>query len=307
MSENLMIKMRDSRKNWSVLKVKIMQIRSADKGSWIFVYEGPNDVGVYEEWVNSLSWRQQFRPLPGVGKDQVLSLCRNLETNAEYASKILYFVDKDFDGLKGMSPQPNLFCTDTYSVENYVVNEGAIRSILNDEFRCAATGCSVEIAIGEFNKLYEQFLTVMHEVNLRIFFAKVLKIKVSSIEESIGKYVDIALTGVKSKVTSAELNKLVPLDCDSEPSISDEIKAVFCKCRPQKDFRGKFAHSFLKAWFDCLYEDRRAKIPQLFTLSQNAMGFSQATLSLRSLASRTPIPSDLSTFLRTHFVGTHVV
>ena len=134
MSNGLVAAARESRHSPAVLKARILGIRSGDIDSWILVYEGKDDVGVYDVWVRAVLPDLAFYPLPGSGKSQVLSLRDNLSRSAEEVrSRILYFVDRDFDDLRGYPQGGDIFCTTSYSIENDLVNETVLRSILDDE------------------------------------------------------------------------------------------------------------------------------------------------------------------------------
>jgi hypothetical protein len=290
-----------SRSSPTVLKARIIAMRSTDTESWIFVYEGKDDVGVYEEWIRAIDDAKEFYPIAGNGKSQVLGLRNSLtHSTPELCRRVLFFIDRDFDGLRGNVVGDDLFCTRTYSVENYLVSREVLRSILLDELRCAHEGDSPQSVIDQFDVLYEQFLAAMADVNLRIFAARSQGIELSSIEDRVTRYVGIALMNVTRTYVQADLANLVPSRTAAVP-ISAAIHQQFAALAPKEDYRGKFAFGFFTQWLQLVSADRRAANPQLFTRSVTAIAVSPQTWSLRSLASRCSVPRELRIFIRSAF------
>ena len=121
MSQNLLQRARESRKSPAALKVKISNLRSRYSSDPIFVVEGVDDVGVYETWLQPFAKGQFLNIIPGAGKEQLLGFRKLLQSDQTGLAKDIYFfVDKDYDGLQDQLPGPDIFCTDRYSVENYL-------------------------------------------------------------------------------------------------------------------------------------------------------------------------------------------
>ncbi|WP_456744867.1 DUF4435 domain-containing protein [Bradyrhizobium sp. USDA 4354] len=46
-----------------------------------------------------------------------------------------FFVDRDFDDFRGFQSDPaTTFCTDQYSIENYLVTREVLEELLKDDF-----------------------------------------------------------------------------------------------------------------------------------------------------------------------------
>ncbi len=67
---------RAQRKNPNVLRLKILKIRGEDPTAFVFVFEGVDDVAVYEEWIRRIIDCPEYESVPAAGKEQILSLAR---------------------------------------------------------------------------------------------------------------------------------------------------------------------------------------------------------------------------------------
>ena len=128
---------RNHRSSGAALKIRVSNVRSRNPTAIIAVVEGPEDIGPYEVWINRISDALSFEFVPGAGKSQLLDFRRRMASDRTGLSRGTYlFVDRDFDGLRGQKEGADIFCTEAYSVENYLVSTTILKSILTDEFRC---------------------------------------------------------------------------------------------------------------------------------------------------------------------------
>ena len=125
---------RNARDKGVVLKTKVLSIRSGYPDLPIIIFEGKTDVGPYEVWIKKIDDSITYIPIVASGKAQSLELY-SMINSGRYQEKFVYFiVDRDFDELRGLPLSPIIFKTCMYSLENYLISSGALRSILNDEF-----------------------------------------------------------------------------------------------------------------------------------------------------------------------------
>jgi hypothetical protein len=78
---DLIKSLRESRKNPNVLKLTLISIKSARPNCLIFVFEGAEDIGVYESWLSRTTSKPTYEPVHGNGKEQLLSLLETLTNN----------------------------------------------------------------------------------------------------------------------------------------------------------------------------------------------------------------------------------
>src|ERR1700733_4654915 len=115
MTDTLIDRAREYRNSGAVLKTKLSQIRSRNPSILILIFEGDSDVGPYEVWLSRICDGLEYQPLPGTGKAQLLDLRRRLAAQPELAKLVYFFVDRDFDDLRGQPAGRDMFCSDCYS------------------------------------------------------------------------------------------------------------------------------------------------------------------------------------------------
>lgn len=288
--------LRRNRKSPAVLKTLIINVRSREKFKPIFVFEGADDVGPYCAWIGRCNNSITFEPLPANGKDQVL-LCRHNLSSSDDALRtgVYFFVDRDFDDLKGFEKGSDIFMTEAYSIENYLVSKQVFESILVDEFKCA--GESIDCALSLFSSIMGTFFEVMSEPNQRIFFARRLSIAMKGgIEEQIKKYVTIELEAVKVLASKDVLKLLIPLEREPSPKEVASLTLEFVELEPALRHRGKFVLAFFYKWLELLADERIKPKQKIFTYSLRPH-FSAQQLSMRSLATRSDLPRGLADFI----------
>jgi hypothetical protein len=290
---------RAGRTSGAALKLQLSNLRSREATKPIFVFEGPTDVGPYETWIHRIiDPPPAYLSLPGAGKDQLLALRQLLVVDLTgLRAHVYFFVDRDFDDLKGQTAGPDIYCTDTYSIENVLASDAVASSILNDEFRCAGAPADHSAAITAYQAVKTQFLQEIRDVNLRIFRSRRLSIPGREIPIA-GRFLAIALTSVTRTYTPGTLQTLIPLDREPTAAECAKVDPDFAALDSENRFRGKFFVHFLMVWLDLLAADRRGPTPAIFSTAAN-IRFSSQQLTLRSLASRSALPTGLSAFVRT--------
>jgi hypothetical protein len=296
MQNNLMERTREYRNSGAVLKVRLSNIRSRDPSILVLIFEGDTDVGPYEVWLSRIDDNLKYQPLAGVGKAQLLDLRRRLSAQPDLARYVYFFVDRDFDDLRGQQTGADLFCTEYYSMENYLVSKRVLASLLNDELRCDPSTSDREKVIALFDDVFPQFLRCMSVINQRLFRAKQLGISGSSIADTINQYVAISLETVTTKLDEDRVVALVGLDREPTPAECAKYDPEFAKLIPEERHRGKFHLGFFLRWIDLLAKEREQHHRHLFSDSRS-LSFSVGNLTLRSLASRSAVPASLGNFV----------
>ena len=289
---------RSHRSSGAVLKVRVSNVRSKNATAIIAVVEGATDVAPYEVWISRISQQLQIEFIPGTGKSQLLDFRRRMkEDRLGLNSGIYLLVDRDFDGLRGQGPAGDMFCTESYSVENYLVSASILRSILTDEFRCTAESDHRDEIVDLFESVLDEFNFCMRDANRRILGARRLGIYGGNIEERISRYVDIALEGVDKTHNEENLRELIRFETEPDLDEVEELNEIFESLDPVLSYRGKFLLAFFMAWLSKLADERKREGQTLFPETASTK-FSTAKLSLRSLASRASLPGGLEDFVR---------
>lgn len=293
---DLATRMREGRRSPAALKAALSHIRSVKSDVAVFVFEGVDDVGIYEVWISRCTVMPVYEPLPGKGKDQLLAFRQMLHADTTgLRDRVFFFVDRDFDGLKGGVPGADIFVLDSYSPENYLASEEVLTSLLNDELRCAGLPVVRNSVVARFNQIKGQFHLLVRDINFRLYLARKCGIRVVSLEDSISRFVSIELSGV-TLVVGASVSDFVQLEREPTMEEVSENFGAFDAFFPSKDYRGKYEIQMFARWVSKLAEDRGEAAPLMFPGQAKAANISVA-LTLRSLAARSLLPPQFSDFI----------
>jgi hypothetical protein len=270
MPQDRIDKMRQGRTIPQVALQKYNQLRSKNPGKLIFAFEGFDDVAFYDAMFISL----------------VLS--RNVAIDSD---KVRYFVDNDFDGLKGHPEGADIYCTPSYSFENLLVDKSTLEILLRGEFRCSDENGDVDVSnvLSMFDSRVNEFNHYMRDVNFLIFYARKTGIKISDITEDLKKYVSVRCDKVAPVASKSEFHNLVGYDATPDPVNMAPYGNEFDKLNPRIEWRGKFIFSFFRKFLMDLKEDRGSKSPKHF-ISRANMSFSPGGDIVRTLASIITVP-----------------
>lgn len=289
--------LRESRKSPSVLKIKVLKIRGDDPNVFIFIFEGIEDVPVYEEWLKRIDCCPRYEPLPGSGKQQLLAYCRSLIASGDPLLKgIYFFVDRDFDPPFNLD---HLFELEAHSIENLLCTEEVLDSILKDEFRRAgAVGERLAIR-GKFNELRTEFSNFCRPVNLHLFIAQRNSIKIIKKPEKTTEIVEVKVNSVSAAYLL--ISDVVQLEDGQEQLELGFWEDEFEKLPSQLKLRGKYMLDMFRRWLRALAEDVKSANPIMFSVRDGHLPGDPSNLSLRRLASSTPVPECLNKFMTDQF------
>ena len=293
--DDLVDRARVARRSGAALKVELANLRSSGGTLIVFVFEGREDVGPYEAWIARIDGELEYATLAGSGKGQLLDLRQRLRSDETGLRKnTFFFIDRDYDLLRGQTLGADVFCTETYSIENALVSGKTLTSILVDEFRMDRERDAVKVIRRHFEVLLDHFLRIMRTPNCRIFCRSLRSDKTGSISETISGYVRIQWDSVSSAYTDDTLSKLIPMSGEAEPG-PDEVK-TFESLDPIRHYRGKHLLSFFLSWLDAFAAAlREGETP--FLAERVSHKFSRGTLNMRNLASRSELPNGLVEFI----------
>lgn len=287
----------DARDRSAVLKLKLMDFRSTSPDVCVFAFEGIDDKVVYFHWIRRIAPDLIYEPFVCQGKNQVLKLKAMLDRDLSgLGRRVYFFVDRDFDELPGHDHSASIFMTETYSVENVLVDEVVLEELLKNELHCHAEADCRQAVIALFGLVYQQFLEVTKETNFRLYLARHCAIaQRSDLPNRIGQIANVELKEVGAGTMLLD----VQIQLEREPTTTEQelCKPEFAALDPRKRYRGKFALLFFKRWLDLLVRDRNSNVSILFPHLQGD-GFKATMSVLDSMAARASIPTGLSNFIR---------
>lgn len=288
---------RKGRKSPGALKVKLSQLRSRFQDLPILIVEGDEDIGPYEAWINRVNNVGVLKLLPGSGKEQLLGLRKLLaQDETGLGDRVCFAVDRDFDDLLGQEPGPDIFCTDRYSVESYVVEEHVVASVLRDELRLEEGSMLFETAIRAYTKTLNELTAALTCVNFRIYCCRRLRIDFLSKIPEIRKFVGVHVMQIVPKVDDQVLADELPVATELPSSLLESLRIDFNSLDPRSRHRGKFLFQFLTCWVEKLLEEARNPSGEVFKDKHN-IKFHSASLTLRSLATRSEMPVGFQEFV----------
>lgn len=292
----LIQEMRDARSVPVVLKTRLAVLRSTSAELLVFVFEGIEDKAIFFHWLNSLAPFLQYEQFVCLGKGKVLDFRELLNRDRFDNNKnVYYFVDHDFDGLRGHEPGPDIFVTDTYSVENQLVTNEVLENVLKVELHCHGEVQCRAAVIARFSSLYSTFLNATRHINQRIFLARKFEIRNSKPwPEKINKLANVSLEAVTE--TNQDVRQLVVLE--REPTSHEVEQSVdeFNALNPAHHYRGKYALAFFSKWLRCLAADRNS-LDSIYFADLDKTNKVSDHIPLDALASKSMPPPKLKLFL----------
>lgn len=291
-------KMRTARNGTAVLKIKLANLKSALPRCNVFAFEGIDDKVVYFHWVKRITPKLQYEPFPCYGKDQVLKLKEMLKRDlGNISENVYFFIDRDFDDLRGELADANTFMSDNYSVENYLVSSDILEELLKNEFHCHGDVTVRASILDMFERMYSDFLLHTQEINLRLFLCRRLRIKLKApLPDKINKIACILPASISpSTFASAEV-----VQAEREPNADEcaSLSEEFAGFDGSQRYRGKFALLFFLKWLENLATDRNSSAPIIFPEPLRGYKVRFQNIGLDSLASKSDTPPGLHCFLR---------
>lgn len=289
--------LRNSRKSPAVLKTRLVNLRSSRPGCIVFAFEGDDDKAAYSQWVRRIRHDLSYEPFVCDGKSGVFDLFDIVERDrGKLKEGIFFFVDRDFDDLRGRTPDPSIFMTDQYSIENYLVTEATLDELLKDDFHCNESPALREEIIPLFRRVYDEFLDVTSELNFRIFVARKRPMKLAnSLPSAIRRLATVNLRSVDVGTDDA-----ATLAVWTETPRDDELAAFRTAFDPldrKSRYRGKFCYLFFVKWLLVLADDRREQTRDVFHSVDARTVNTAAATAIGPLASKSPFPTGLREFI----------
>ena len=296
---DLLEKAREARKSPATLKLRLSQLRSQFQEFPILILEGVDDVGVYETWINRINSIEALKTLAGKGKEQLLGLRALLSTDeTDLRSQVFFAVDRDFDELRGQLPGSDIFCTDRYSIENYLVDHNVATSVFRDEFRLDEYSEEFKSALQAYKEIFNDLIETLEVINFRIYCCRRLGVRLKKTIPEVNKFIKVHLKTIDSGDHLEKLDQLLGIEPTLSPEATEPLKKEFDALIPLERHRGKFFFEFFVLWMDKLGEEARNPSQQIFKFPLQ-IKFSSNSLTLRSLASRSNIPVGFSQFINT--------
>lgn len=265
----------------SLMQNVLMALSSVEN---VIVFEGDTDYQVYDEWLKDNQNYTRSEHICAKGKSQLIELYKHaIKINhSDILNGCNFFVDHDYD-LESFND--NCITTlNCYSVENYLVNELALSSILKDEFHLDARKITERNAILlQFKDDLQEFNSLAKNVCLPLFVKHNVEGK-ARFYNRITDLISVEFANVRMKDSADDL---IPVLEESQEIL--ELIQLFEGLPFVRCIRGKYHYEFIKKWLVSL----REKINSDNLLNIPRVNKDPAQMEMRRFASATRPPNEL--------------
>jgi hypothetical protein len=288
--------MRKARSSPAALKANLALIRAYKFDCFVFICEGIDDKTVYFHWLRQIGLSVDYEFIVCNGKRTLLEFRDLLRRDVSGLSHCTYFfVDHDFDGLCGHPNDLDIYVTETYSVENELVNRDVLGEILTVDMHCHGVPQCREAVLERFDQVYAAFLAVTRIHNYRIYLARRLDIQMQQIPKKLNKLATVGLMAVED--IPAGIGDVVKLYREPSTSALSQLQKDFDELDPKRSYRGKFATLFFTRWLSLLAKDRTSKESVLFVGAPETSADVSSHFTLDAIAAKSRPPLSLHTFI----------
>jgi len=287
---------RRARGKKSVLLVRYMSLRASYPKSLVIAFEGEDDKIVYGCWINRVRPDLWYETIVCNGKQGVAHLKEIIDTNIVTCQGVTYFVvDRDFDDYQPFLDTNRVFMTDRFSVENYLVSTEVAEKVLRDLLPIDCLADVREACLALFESLYDDFLTITREHNLRLYIAVSKKIRLSRpIPDKISTLAVVTATSVSPSNTS--IDDIIFFQDDGNDDYTSILTEQFCQLNRRDRYRGKNSILFFKAWLFAIARSCDAH-EGVFGLLHGDARARQSEIGLSSFAARSSLPVGFEAFV----------
>lgn len=287
----LLDQLRESRKSPSVLKLRLIAIRSSSSDICVFCFEGDDDVPVYEEWLARIISTPVYEPLPGKGKEQLLAF-REMLCGDPLGDRVFFFIDYDFD--PDDESDNRTYNLQAYSIENVLCSDDVLESILIDEFRCAGSIEERRAIRSRFSEFISEFKDAAMPVHEILFICRREGLKIEKKPEHVRDFLNIEIDDVTRKF--ADVSNVITMLGSIDEKRRELLLKELCALPSERALRGKYLMQAFRLWLRTLVVDRSSANPRFFKNCHRVAGTPE-NFALRRLASRSLLPEGLENFI----------
>lgn len=286
--------LRESRHFPSRKKMEISKIRADHRDMAVVVFEGKEDKLVYRPWFKRCAETVRYEPVVAEGKKAVLAVRAMIKRDVTgQFDGVFFIIDRDYDDYQGDDPGEEIFCTDRYAIENYLVDADVVDSIMCDNFHCSGAGHRRAEVIDAFRSALNEFCELVRPVNERVFFARRLGLKLTGGIPELARYLVIDVDGCHQKTEFPD--GFVGLEREPNYDETSDLSREFSQMNPALRHRGKFLMEFFRKWMRAVAEDGASEVPRLFGSKLKGV-VDPNQIGLGSMAIVSPMPDGFAEF-----------
>lgn len=272
-------RMEQMSKDESVVFREFLKKYKNNKGKFIFLLEGVDDLDYYLSVLESKvgSHNESWVELVCYGRDNVFQLVGDLQRHSqrEYQDGLYFgFVDKDYHEISDNIYPERIYVTPTYSIENFYVSLTFFKKILMRKFHLSADdpdNGDFDLCCANFQSRMNDFIAGVKELdsllrcNRIMYEERGVTSKINARDINLNELFSVSLDGVAIKNDA-----LTILGKNIEDFNTDALNTsrAYYEGRAESDLamviRGKFMFFFIHQYLFRLKEDNHRKTPTLF-------------------------------------------
>ena len=284
-----------------------------------FFFEGGDDQSYYVNFIEAIFPEEYtFYYYICNGKDNVYQNYNDINWATYNKRRALFFTDKDVDDLIGKLyvKDYNVFETEYYSIENYLVNNSVYKRFLKE--LCLITN---ESAISQLKLKFEselkRFYSLMAIISAWVIYCRKNNYKINLSDIDMSKIFHIGHDFIINKKKPPGYKTCFDYICSATKTAFfnlEEIKSIastITSLNPKYFIRGKyelwFMYAFCKATIEVTIPELNAEIKKYNKSNLKKLPKSKITVSItldnlmQILGPRTKIPPKLNLFLTENF------
>jgi len=288
----------------------LLDYPKAPEGIFAF-FEGRDDSSFYAGFI--LRVIQESRPYFSYccgNKAGVLKAHEKIQARGRTAIIAIFFVDKDHSDLLGET-QPhsnNIYVTDYYSIENYLVTEAMVRRMFIDLLSFPQSSQDLDELISRFSVSLQSFYDLMIPIMAWILYLRrrqiypnLSNIKLSRIFRLEDDLQPIIIQGENPPLV--QLEQLCGVSTpDTFGADASSVIAELAAIEPKRYLRGKFELWFLVHFFERSIELLNTKLANTGKTRKLRTQVSETT-AVEVLGPRAETPTSLQRFLNTNIIN----
>lgn len=252
------------------------------------------------------------------GKQNVIDNYNDIDWSFYDKKRVLFFIDKDFDDYIGKEiiNDNNVFVTDCYSIENYLVDEIILEKFIVDN--CLITNESViKLAIENFRKQHIMYVKQLKMISAWMMYCRKNSFDVSFNEIKMSDLFEIDENGILKKKSLCSYGSKFQYLCDKtntnhfdSEGIRHYYDLINRESKPNKFIRGKYELYFMFMYLKYISEkvvneiSKEVKEHNKSARRQDKIVRPKSTIQIKEenifqvLYNKTKVPEKLKTFIQ---------
>lgn len=243
--------------------IKILSQYKTNDNTIFCLVEGVEDNSFYRHFFEIYKENIPVKYIVCNGKQNVIDNYNDLDWQFYDKKRILFFIDKDFDDYieRETLNDENVFITDYYSIENYLVDEKILENFITDN--CLITSESViQLAVENFKKQHKIFVKQLKMISAWMMYCRKNNFEVCFNDIKMSDLFKIDNDGKLIKKSLSTYRSKFEYLCDKTQSNHfniAEIRFFYNKIKeetkPKKYIRGKYELYFMFMYLKYISEN----------------------------------------------------